>query len=202
MRTQKKAVNLRMDVKEKQLLKWVKAVKKNADKKAADKLISHYLDEMFGYVYKRVDHRETAKDITQEIFISMLKSIKSYDDSKSAFRTWLYSIASRRIADYYREQEKDAELTDLAEIAHRLEDLTARNTEITRELAEIREFIDGLEPVGRAIFKAKVFDGQTFAEIALAEGIPESTVKSSFYATQKLIRREFKERSDDYGTVN
>ena len=188
---------------DKQLIKWVKAVKKNGDKKAADKLISHYLDEVFGYVYKRVDNRETAKDVVQEIFISMLKSIKNYDDMKSSFRTWLYRIASRRIADYYREKEQQPSQTvDIADVEQRLEDLNARNIEIARELAEIREFIDRLAPEPREIFKLKVFKGQTFAEIANAKGIPESTVKSSFYATQKLIRSKFKEGSDGNGTIN
>jgi len=54
---------------DKQTKKWVRAVKRVPDKKAADKLISYYLDEIFGYVYNRVDNRETAKDVTQEIFI-------------------------------------------------------------------------------------------------------------------------------------
>lgn len=188
---------------DKQLKKWIKAVMKNADKKAADNLISHYLDEMFGYVYKRVDSRETAKDVTQEIFISMLKSIENYDEQKSGFRTWLYSIAGRRIADYYREKEqKPTQTVDITDIQERLEDLNARNSEIAHELAEVRKFIDKLAPEPQSIFKSKVFDGQTFTEIALKKGMPESTVKSSFYATQKLIRSKFKEGSDDGGTIN
>jgi len=62
-------------------------------------------------------------------------------------------------------------------------------------LAEINEFIDGLEKRSRDIFKLKVFEGCTFSEIASAMGMPESTVKSSFYGTQRLIRSEFKEGS-------
>ena len=89
-------------VKDKQINRWVKSIKRTPDKKAADKLISHYLDEIFGYVFNRIDNRETAKDVTQEIFISMLQSVDKYDESKSAYRTWLYSIAGRRVADYYR----------------------------------------------------------------------------------------------------
>jgi len=70
---------------DKQIKKWVRSIKRAPDKKAADKLISHYLDEIFGYVFNRVANRETAKDVTQEIFISVLQSIDNYDESKSGF---------------------------------------------------------------------------------------------------------------------
>ena len=178
--------------KDKQIKKWVRIIKRAPDKKAANRLISHYLDEVFGYVFNRVDNRETAKDVTQEIFISLLQSINTYDESKSAFRTWLYSIASRRIADYYRKKEHyDDRLVEMSEAVLESDEVLGSTVENSLELAAIKEFIDGLGGERRDIFKLKVFEGCTFSEIASAMNMPESTVKSSFYATQKLIRSEF-----------
>ena len=182
--------------KDRQIKKWVRMIKRNSDKKAADKLISYYLDEMFGYVFNRVDNRETAKDVTQEIFISMLQSMNNYDEAKSAFRTWLYSIASRRIADYYRsKKQREDLLVDIPDSELESHEMLGENMENVLELAEVNEFIDSLEESRREIFKLKVFEGCTFTEIASFMDMPESTVKSSFYATQKLIRSEFKEGS-------
>ena len=45
---------------------------------------------------------ELSLDLTQEIFISVLKSIQNYDSKKASFRTWLYKLASNRLVDYYR----------------------------------------------------------------------------------------------------
>ena len=182
--------------KEQQVRKWVRLVKRTSDKKAADKLISHYLDEMFGYVFNRVDNRETAKDVTQEIFISMLKSIDRYDVSKSAFRTWLYSIASRRLADYYRNRvHHDDRLVEISEVDLNHSEQPGSEIANALELNEINDFIDNLEEDRRDIFRLKVFEGCTFSEIARVMDMPESTVKSNFYATQKLIRNEFREGS-------
>jgi len=192
---QKRGDRLFME-KEKQIKKWINSIKRAPDKKAADKLISHYLDEMFGYVFNRVDNRETAKDVTQEIFISMLQSIDKYDKSKSAFRTWLYSIAGRRVADYYRTKEHhDDRLVEMSEADLGSGEIFGSDVDNSLELAEINEFIDGLEGDRRNIFKLKVFEGCTFSEIASAMGMSESTVKARFYATQRLIRSEFKEGS-------
>lgn len=181
---------------DKQIKKWVSTIKRNPDKLAADKLISHYLDEMFGYVFNRVETREIAKDITQEIFISMLESIKNYDEVKSAFRTWLYSIASRRIIDYYRKKETlDEPPIDISELDLSEKEGTITNIDHIIELQEIKIFIDNLEQERRDIFKLKIIEGHTFAEISKAMGLPLSTVKSNFYATQRLIRNEFRQGS-------
>ncbi|MCL2560688.1 MAG: sigma-70 family RNA polymerase sigma factor [Turicibacter sp.] len=180
----------------KQVKRWVKSVQRGPDKKAADKLISHYLDEMFGYVFNRVASRENAKDITQQIFISMLQSLDKYDASKSNFRTWLYSIASRRVADYYRTKEQtDDRLVEMPDDDRISDDAFRIDVEKSLELNEINDFIDHLEQDRRQIFKLKVFEGFTFAEIAAVMQMPESTVKSSFYATQKLLKNEFREGS-------
>jgi len=181
--------------KEKQILKWVKKIKQTSDNKAADKLISHYLDEIFGYVFNRIGNREDAKDVTQEIFIGVLQSIEKYDESKSGFRTWLYIIAGRRVVDYYRSKEKkEARVTQMAEVVIKGRDKSSQSkAEMTLDLIEINDFIDNLEKERREIFKMKIFDQLSFSEIASFKEMPESTVKTSFYATQKLIREQFKE---------
>ena len=178
---------------DKQIKKWIRSIKRAPDKKAADKLISHYLDEVFGYVFNRVSNRDVAKDVTQEIFISILQGIDKYDESKSAFRTWMYSIASRRVADYYRSKEHyDDRLVEMSEADLGDGEVFGSNVNNFLELAEINDFIDGLEEERQDIFRLKVFEGCTFSEIASVMGMPESTVKSNFYATQRMIRSEFK----------
>ena len=179
-----------MDV-DKQVKRWIKRIA-SADKKSANALISHYFDEIYGFVFKRVSSEEIAMDVTQEIFVNMLQSIDNYDGGKSSFRTWLYHITKRRIADYYRSTdyqadrlvEFDDESTD--NLISKLED--AQNV---AELGEITDFVDGLDSKSREIFKLKIFKGHTFNGISQIVKMPESTVKASFYATQKLIREEF-----------
>jgi len=181
-----------MDV-DKQVRRWIKRIKQSADKRSANALVSHYFDEIYGYVFKRVSSEEIAMDVTQEIFVNMLQSIDNYDGGKSSFRTWLYHIAKRRIADYYRSKDyQEDRLVDVADdatdsLVSKLED--AQNV---AELSEITDFIDGLDPKCREIFKLKIFKGYTFSGISQIVNMPESTVKASFYATQKLVKEEFR----------
>ena len=83
-------------------LRLIKKIKKRNSRKAADDLISNYYKEIYIYVYKQTSDKELSMDLTQEIFISMLGSIHSFDEEKASFRTWLYRIATNKVVDYFR----------------------------------------------------------------------------------------------------
>ena len=176
---------------DKQIKKWIKQIKRNPDKKAANALVKHYYREILGYVFNRSHHKEIAMDITQEIFVSMLQSIEKFDEQKSSFRTWLYTIASRRIADYYRSTAYKSSLLEDSDLALLEREKFEPALEKSMEINEISEFVNTLDCERRKIFRLKVFEDCTFSKIAEMTGLPESTVKTSFYATQKLIRKEF-----------
>ena len=177
---------------EQQITKLLKQIKRAPNKRAANTLVKIYYREMLGYVYNRTHDKELAMDITQEIFVSMLQSIDNFDEKIATFRTWLYTIASRRIADYYRSSDyRRGQLEDSENVfpEQRLEIAFEQSLEIK----EISDFVDGLEASRREIFKLKVFEDCTFGKIAEITGLPEATVKTKFYATQKLIKKEFGE---------
>jgi len=179
-------------VDERQIIKWIKRIKQSADKKSANELISHYFDEIYGYVFKRATSEEVSMDITQEIFVSMLKTIDLYEAEKSSFRTWLYQITRRRIADYYRSKEyQEDRIIGIDEELNQTLQSNLTSAEKSLELAEIEDFIDRLDPQSREIFRLKIFEKCTFNHIALLLNVPESTVKANFYATQKLVKEVF-----------
>ena len=178
---------------DKQIRRWIKQIKRTPDKKAANALVKSYYREVLGYVYNRSNNKEVAMDITQEIFVSMLQSIKNFDNSKSSFRTWLYRIASRRIADYYRSSAYHKSQQEISDLVLLDKEKFEPSIEKSVEINEINEFLDSLDRERREIFRLRIFEDCTFSKIAEITGLPESTVKTSFYATQKLIRKEFGE---------
>jgi RNA polymerase sigma-70 factor (ECF subfamily) len=84
-------------------LRLIKRIVRHGDLAAADELIRSYYDEIYGLLRKQVSHPENAKDLTQEVFISMLRTIAGYGPKRGAgFRTWLYKIATNKVVDYFR----------------------------------------------------------------------------------------------------
>ena len=72
--------------------KWIRRIQRRSSEKDADALIRKYYSEIFAYAYKQVSDRETALDLTQEIFIAVLRSLHTYDSGRATFRTGLQPI--------------------------------------------------------------------------------------------------------------
>ena len=65
-------------------------------------------------MYKRVRFvipEEDVEDITQEIFIAVMKSLKSFR-YEARFSTWLRTLVNRQVADYYRRRHPDESSLD------------------------------------------------------------------------------------------
>jgi len=182
-----------MDINQK-MLKSVRRLQKNGDEKAAELVISYYYHEIYCYMYKQTIDKELAMDLTQEIFVSMLQTIKNYDQQKANFRTWLYRIATNKVVDYYRSRAfHQAQVVEM--LNEDLESEADFSLDIERkiELEQIIDCVNQLDVMRQKIFRLKIFGEYTFNEIANILKIPEATVKTKFYATQRLIRTEFLE---------
>ena len=76
---------------------------KKGNSQAIDKLVTIYHQDIYKMVFYRTGSQMDAEDITQEVFIKMVKSIKSIRDT-SLFKAWLYRIAVNKITDHYRKK--------------------------------------------------------------------------------------------------
>lgn len=177
-------------------LRLIKSIQRNGDLTAADELVRHYYDEIYGFVRKQMSDAEAALDLTQEIFISMLKTIGHYDVKRGAgFRTWLYRIASNKLVDWYRSRSyrtlnqwvpfDEEQPSDEVDFTQHFED-----SECTERICD---YVGELPPDTQRIFRLHVFARHTFAEIAVIVGLPEGSVKSKYYRLIHLLRKEFAE---------
>jgi RNA polymerase sigma factor (sigma-70 family) len=172
--------------------RWINKIKKKGSDKAANQLISKYYREMYAFVYKQTIDPELSLDVTQEIFISVLRSIGNYDDKKSNFRTWLYRVASNRLVDYYRSRHYQyRKLTESLE-GHDFEspENFTISLEYKEEVEQVTETINQLERSAQQIVRLKLFGEYTLKEISEMVQIPLSTVKTRYYAAIKLIKKE------------
>lgn len=174
---------------------WIKKIIKHADRQAANNLIEKYYKEMYHFVFKQTLDEQLSLDLTQEIFISVLKSIANYDENKASFRTWLYKLATNRLVDYYRSRtyKHSRFIEPIDDYDYQDDfDLTV-SLEYKEDFETVTFIINQLDAVSQHIIRMKLFGEYTFKEIAEAENIPESTVKTKYYAALKQIRKEMRE---------
>lgn len=175
--------------------KWIHRIKLFGSLKDADYLVRAYYDEIYLFAARQLNDRELARDLTQEIFISMLRSIASYQEKRASFRTWLYRIATNKVIDFRRRAQPDIiplEESDETEIIDYVGRIDYENNMVHAEFLEkIEQYVSSFETDVQQIFRLHIYGGQTFWEIATLTGMPEASVKSKYYRLIKQVRRAF-----------
>ena len=70
-----------------------------------DHIIDEYYDRIYKYVYNHIDHKDLARDLTQEVFLALCE--KEDRETIEDIQLWLYSVAKNRIALHFRQNYKN-----------------------------------------------------------------------------------------------
>jgi RNA polymerase sigma-70 factor (ECF subfamily) len=54
--------------------------------------IDHYRS-VYGFIFRRLRHKESTEDLTGDIFYSCYKNYNSYDPAKASLKTWIFTSA-------------------------------------------------------------------------------------------------------------
>lgn len=83
---------------------------------AAARMVVTGLEEhrpyLFGFAAARLQQKEVAQDVVQEVFLSALKGVDGFA-GRSSVRTWLTSILLNKIADHYRKSAREVSIDAL-----------------------------------------------------------------------------------------
>ena len=182
-------------MKEHDEIKWIRNIRLFGSKKDADFLIRSYYDEIYRYVFRQLSGSTDACGLTQEIFISMLRSIKTYKKERASFRTWLYHIATNKIIDYRR--KKAPQTIALDETGVTDENDFIQQIGQSELLQKIEVYVSGFPLNVQQVYRLHVYGDFTFEQISWSLNLSEGTVKSYYYRLQKKIRREFQDEYRD-----
>src|SRR5215831_10986823 len=72
-------------------------------------LFERHHDRLFSFFYRMTADQPASEDLTQEVFVRMLKYRGSFGED-SDFRAWMYQIARNVRADHFRKRMAETEL--------------------------------------------------------------------------------------------
>lgn len=171
--------------------KWIRRIQRRNSEKDADALVRKYYNEIYAYAFRQVAERETALDLTQEIFISALRSLPSYNPGRASFRTWLYRVATNKIIDFRRRTVPPSIPLDGLQLPD--EQDFAGQVERQSVLEAIERYVSALDPNTQQIYRLRLYGEYTFPEIAHMLSQPEANVKSRYYRLMQALRKEFQD---------
>lgn len=158
---------------------------KNGDKEGLYIAFDAYYDKIYGYCYRHVNHRETAQDITQEVFLRVLLHLENYRHY-GKFENYLYVIAGNLCRDYYRKRRVLS-----------LEDLELQKEESgfarTEEQLVVGQALKKLSEQEREIILLRFYQDLKIKDIAKILGLKLSTVKYHLKRAQERLEDELKD---------
>jgi len=131
------------------------------DEAAVSRLVKECYPFVFRYFYYRSITREDAEDLTSEVFVRVVNSIKG---QKGYFPAWLIRISKNLLTDYYRKKGKSRE-TSLEEIQEPFSN-SDRNEKDTLHPDDIRKLLDRLTDEQKEVIVLKFIEGNTNEEIS------------------------------------
>ncbi len=144
-------------------------------------LYDRYGRIVFGVALHFVGDRETAEEITQDVFTSVWKKVHTYQADQSKVATWISRITRNRAIDELRRRGSRAEQRSVRwenGIGPAGAEDPADQAETALERQRVRAALASLPTEQREALAMAYFQGCTHSEIAEALGQPLGTVKT------------------------
>ncbi len=78
---------------------------KGGDLQQASLLFDRYHKRIFNFLARMASDREAAEDLTQNVFLRLLKYRHTYNPEMK-FQAWIYQMARNAFADHYQQQKQ------------------------------------------------------------------------------------------------
>jgi RNA polymerase sigma-70 factor (ECF subfamily) len=167
---------------------------------AVERLYDLYADRLFRYLVLRVGDRDTAADLTTELFLRVLQHIGSFKLNRerpaATVSAWLYRIAANLAAEHHRTQRRRPWIS--------LEDLGLRPiqepgpdslAERHEELGQLADAMSALSEEQRLVVIAKFVEAMSNSEIATWMGKTEGAIKSLQHRALRTLARTLRSQT-------
>ncbi len=151
---------------------------------AWETLLKAHTRKIFNLCYRFTGRPSEAEDLTQEVFIKIFQTLKSFDAAQGTFATWLGRVARNHLVDHYRRTRRDRITSSLDEEEGAMEQMPSHaagpSAEVeSRERRELLQMgLDKLSPDLREAVILRDLKDLDYDEIARVLSVPQGTVKS------------------------
>jgi len=152
-------------------------------------IVEKYSKQVFSLIVRIVGNREDAEELTQDAFLKVYKSLKSFRGD-SSFSTWLYRIAYNIAISAERKQKNAFIHLDEAVIPDMEDEESDFDADTTDETLtdRLRRALEQLAPDDRAMITLFYMHNKSMQEIAVITGLTETNVKTRIFRLRKRLK--------------
>jgi RNA polymerase sigma-70 factor (ECF subfamily) len=154
-----------------------------------DELVKRHKEKVRNIIYLTLNERESVDDITQDVFITVYRSLKNFR-FESQFTTWLYRITVNKCKDHLRRKSIRKIVLPFKDTQ---EDPGYEFVPENSNTKEIVQFaISKLPDKMRIPLVLKDIEGFSYQEIAETMNCEIGTVKSRIFRAREGLKRTLK----------
>lgn len=156
----------------------------SGDEAAWEALIKTHTRLVYGVCFRFTGNDQTAQDLTQEVFLRVFRTLKSFRAGEGCFRVWLSKLARNLLIDHYRRTRLDRATDSIEDQLQTIEEKSATAARADgvlagREASEaLQAALEKLSPELRETVILRDLQEMEYREIAQVLSVPEGTVKS------------------------
>jgi RNA polymerase sigma factor (sigma-70 family) len=147
-------------------------------------LFERYHLNVFRYMLRMTGSRETAEDLTQDVFVRVSRNLAGYTEMGRE-RAWIFSIAANVFRNSKREAVRRLSPRD-ARSVDSIEDSLSANEPADR--VSLEEALSSLGEKERQVFLMRELGGLSYAEIAAITGLSVGSVRNRIYRARMSLR--------------
>lgn len=165
----------------------IEAAKLNPEKFGP--LYDKYYNQIFGYVYQRMDCKDTAFDLTSQVFLKALTNIEKYEYKGVPFASWLYRIAHSEVMQLFRTKKNLKTINaDIGDLKHICEEIEEEYMEQYKSI--LMTTIKGLPEDELTLIEMRFFEKRPFKEIAEILHLTENNAKVKLYRILERVKKK------------
>jgi len=157
----------------------------DGDEAAWEELVRQHTRQVYGLCFRFTNSAQEAQDLTQDVFLRVFKTIKTFRSAEGSFHTWLARVTRNLLIDHYRRTRQERVTDSIEEQLPMLQEkggsAAARPDQALagQEAGEILQAtLQKLSPDLREAVILRDLQEMEYREIAEVLDIPEGTVKS------------------------
>lgn len=164
------------------------------DPRKFEVLYSKYFEQIFRYVYQRMDDIDTANDVTSQVFYKAITKLHKYEYRGVPFSSWLYRIAMSEVYQWFKDNKAKRTVNmDSQGIFNLMKDdenspdyFEDEETSVMKEL--LIKAIAQLPENELQIIELRYFEKRSYKEIGEILDITENNAKVKAYRIVSKLR--------------
>ena len=164
-------------------------------------LMNRYRTSVYHAMFKMVNNRDDADDLTLEAFGKAFNKLPSYAPNY-AFSTWLFKIAINNCIDHIRKKrlvtysmDNTIAADSYLEFSHNIRDQAPDPEQMMlhdQKIAHVRQLVKALSSKYRVMIELRYYDELSYEEIATELNLPLGTVKAQLFRAKEILYHQLK----------